>query len=317
MATDVGDLVERAPVLYQDIDGERHTVEGGYAIRSDRTVGFRVGKYDAKYPLVIDPILSYSTYLGGSAQERANGVAIDAAGNIIVVGETYSTDFPMVNAASGDRGWGDVFVAKLTPSGDALIYATYLGGDTIDVAGGVDVDAGGNAYVVGSTWSWDFPTLNAAQSRHHGESDTFVAKLDPSGVLLYSTLLGGRLQDYANAIAVDSAHIAGSTFSSNFPTVNPLQTMLTGNPAYRTMDGGATWTGMKNGLNTTGVLCFAFDPVQPSTMYAGTWSVPMEVRSSSRPISVEPASKRRPASQSTGTAIATSPGLPNRRIFRS
>jgi hypothetical protein len=156
MATDVGDLVERAPVLYQDIDGERHTVEGGYAIRSDRTVGFRVGKYDAKYPLVIDPILSYSTYLGGSAQERANGVAIDAAGNIIVVGETYSTDFPMVNAASGDRGWGDVFVAKLTPSGDALIYATYLGGDTIDVAGGVDVDAGGNAYVVGSTWSWDF-----------------------------------------------------------------------------------------------------------------------------------------------------------------
>ncbi len=273
IATHAGDLIQKTPVIYQEIGAERRVVEGGYVIGDGGTIGFKVGKYDPEHPLVIDPVLSYSTYLGGSAQERANGVVVDAEGNIVIVGETYSSDFPTVSAIQGQAGLGDVFIAKLTPSGDSLVYATYFGGGSSDVATGVDVDAAGNAFVVGFTWSWDFPTLNAVQSTLRGQSDSFVAKLDPAGVLVYSTLVGGLLEDNANGIAVDAqgrAHIVGSTISGNFPTVNPTQPMLGGNPASRTLDGGQTWTGMKNGLSTTGVLSFAFDPAQPSTMYAGT-----------------------------------------------
>jgi beta-propeller repeat-containing protein/FIMAH domain-containing protein len=273
IATDSADLIQKTPVLYQEIDGARHRVEGGYTVRDNGTVGFTIGKYDPNYALVIDPVLSYSTYLGGSGQERADGVAIDAAGNIVVVGETYSADFPTVAAAQGAAGFGDVFVAKLTPSGDALVYATYLAGHARDFATGVDVDAAGNAYVVGATFSFDFPTVNAVQSAHHGGSDSFVAKLDPSGALVYCTLLGGESEDYGYGIAVDAqgrAHIAGSTFSTSFPTVNPTQAALGGNPAYRTLDGGETWSGVRTGLNTIAVWSFAFDPVQPSTIYAGT-----------------------------------------------
>jgi photosystem II stability/assembly factor-like uncharacterized protein len=273
IATERGNVIQRRPVLYQDIDGERHTVDGAYAIRADGTVGFSVGSYDTKYPLVIDPVLSYSTYLGGSAQERANGIAIDSHGNIIIVGETYSADFPTMNAAQGRAGFGDVFVAKLTPSGDALVYATYLGGSSNDSANGVDVDAAGNAYVVGSTESWNFPTLNAIQSPRYGTSDAFVAKVDPSGTLVYSTLLGGNNEDYGYAVALDAqgrAHVVGSTISSDFPIVNPPPSKLSSNLAYRTLDSGETWTGIKTGLNSIGVLGFAFDLAQPSVMYAAT-----------------------------------------------
>ena len=272
--TQAGTLTHRAPVIYQDVQGVRHPVEGGYAILPDGRVVFRVGAFDRELPLVIDPVLSYATYLGGSQEERIHAVAFDSSGSIIVAGETYSADFPTANAAQPQtHGLGDAFVAKLTPSGDALVYATYFGGSSNDTAVGVDVDVSGAAYIAGSTASWDFPALNALQGSNRGQSDTFVVKLDPNGVPIYSTLLGGALEDFATAIAVDGlgrAHITGSTMSADFPTANPLQSALGGSAVFRTTDGGGSWAGASAGLRTSGVRSFATDNASPLTVYAGT-----------------------------------------------
>ncbi len=138
----------------------------------------------------------------------------------------------------------------------------------------MDVDASGAAYMTGSTFSWDFPTLNGFQSANRGQTDTFVVKLTPNGGLVYSTLLGGLLEEYATAIDVDGfgrAHITGSTASADFPTVSALQTSLGGAPVFRTTNGGDTWVGLSAGLRASGILTFAIDSAAPQTVYAGTY----------------------------------------------
>ena len=269
-----GTIVHEAPLVHQQVNGTRRRVEGSYAVRPDGSVGFRLGEYDSRFPLVIDPILSYSTYLGGANEERIHGVAVDAAGNIVVVGETYSVDFPTVQAVQPERsGSGDAFVAKLNSSGDALVYATYLGGFREDSAQAVDVDATGAVYVAGSSASPDFPVLGGLPSAQTMMSDAFVAKLDSAGALVYSTVIGGTADDYGLAVAVDRdgrAHIAGSAWSADLPIVNGMQPSLGGNALSLTTDGGNTWTGGATGLRTIGVTALAFDPADPGTMYAGT-----------------------------------------------
>jgi hypothetical protein len=274
IATKAGTLTQRAPVLYQEIAGVRRPVTGGYVVSAGGHVAFAVGSYDASETLVIDPVLSYASYLGGSSEERLNSVAIDAAGNVVVAGTTYSTDFPVAAATqAGNNGSGDAFVAKLTPAGDGLVFATYLGGVLGDSAESVSVAADGAIYVTGSTTSWDFPTLNAFQSENLGQADAFVVKLDAAGALVYSTLLGGILEDYATSIAVDAsgrAHIAGSTRSADFPTAGAIQRSLGGSPVFRTTDAGATWIPLGKGLRASGIRAFAIDPAAPETVYAGT-----------------------------------------------
>jgi hypothetical protein len=270
-----GDLVQHAPVIYQANQGGRLKVEGEYAIRADGSVGFRVGSYDERLPLVIDPILSYSTFLGGSRQERGTDVAIDAAGQVLVTGETFSDDFSTVSAAQpGRAGFGDIFVAKLTADGSALVYATYLGGGGYDQARGLATDVSGAAYVVGETFSVDFPATTSLHSGWSDTGDVFVAKLDAAGALVYSTVLGGTSEDNGTAISIDSlgrAHIAGMTTSGDFPTVAAQQPSLSGYPALRSADGAMTWTGVGGGLGTNGTLSFAFDAsTQPATIYVGT-----------------------------------------------
>jgi hypothetical protein len=229
----------RQPVLYQERDGIREPVGGGFQLlkTAGRTeVGFRVGAYDAGRPLVIDPVLVYSTFLGGSGEDLPNAIAVDAAGSAYITGFTTSSDFPVANALQpvcvcGDQ---DLFVTKFSPAGDALVYSTYLGGSRRDNGFDIAVDAAGNAYVSGWTQSADFPTVNPAQPAFGGGSvDAIVFKLNPSGsALLYSTFLGGTgTTEYGNAIAVDaagSAYVAGVTDSPNFPTVTPLQVALSG-----------------------------------------------------------------------------------------
>jgi hypothetical protein len=270
--TSAGRVVQHRPEIYQNDRGVRRPVRGGYAIRHDGTVGFRLGAYDRRLPLVIDPILSYATYLGGANQERANGVAVDAAGNTIVTGVTYSPDFPALNAVQAQKhGAGDAFVTKLSPAGDAIVYSTFFGGTGNDAAVGVAVDDGGSAYVTGNTDSSDFPV--ATNIGPATRAAVFVAKLDPSGGLVYVTRLGGSGSDSVNGIAVDvsgRAHIAGMTFSADFPVVNPWQGSLGGNPAFRTHDGGGTWIGLRSSLKVSGVVAFAFDPTQAGTVYAGS-----------------------------------------------
>ena len=170
----------------------------------------------------------YSTYLGGSGDEKANAIAVDGSGNAYVAGETSSTNFPTQNPLQAtNAGSFDAFVTKLKPRGAGLVYSTYLGGSGSVTAFGIAIDSSGNAYVAGSTPSTNFPTQNPLQSANGGGADGFIAKLNAAGsALVYSTFLGGAMDESANAIAVDSsgnAYVTGFTISTNFPTVNPIQ----------------------------------------------------------------------------------------------
>ena len=226
---DESTLIEKAPSAWQTKDGVQVNVTVHYALMADGSIGFALGDYDASQPLTIDPLLIYSTYLGGSSFDGAKSVAVDFAGNAYITGVTQSTNFPtqnsIYNTLNGDM---DAFIVKINPTGTALVYATYLGGSNredefgSERAGGIAVDSSGNAYVTGCTNSADFPTVNPIQGTH-GETtncDVFVSKLNTAGnALIYSTFLGGSGADAANAIAVDdqgSAYIAGDA-GKGFP----------------------------------------------------------------------------------------------------
>jgi hypothetical protein len=226
---------QHKPVVYQKINGERREIDGRYAIRSGGRVGFEVGEYDASATLIIDPVLEYSTFLGGNSHSQARAIAVDSTGNAYVTGVTYATNFPTANAFQGSNGgYYDVFVTRLNASGSALVYSTYLGGNQDEWGFGIAVDSTGSAYVTGLTFSSNFPTANAFQATKADSFtyDAFVAKLSPAGsALVYSTYLGGNYSDLGNDIAVDSAgnaYVTGSTESSNFPTANALQSTFGG-----------------------------------------------------------------------------------------
>lgn len=226
----VGELRLHRPRVYQVINGVRQEIPGGYVLNPEpgvqtprsQFVSFHIAAYDASRPIIIDPVLSYSTYLGGTGSDTGASIAVDSAGNAYVTGSTSSTDFPtsgVVQPVFG--GFTDVFVTKLNPTGSALVYSTYLGGSNVDQGFGIAVDSSGNAYVTGETSSHDFPTTPGAYRTIGGFDDAFVAKLDATGSgLAYSTYLGGNLQDQGKGIAVDSsgnAYVAGTTQTPDFP----------------------------------------------------------------------------------------------------
>jgi hypothetical protein len=177
-------------------------------------------------------VLIYSTYLGGTSLEAVCGIAVDGSDCAYVTGSTLSSDFPILNPFQTKQYNNDVFVTKLSNTGNSLIYSTYLGGVEDEIGYGIVVDTNGNAYVTGWTNSYDFPTLNPYQIPLQGYRDAFVTKLSSSGSsLVYSTYLGGGSEDYANGIAVDGngcAYVTGWTYSSDFPTLNPYQGTLQG-----------------------------------------------------------------------------------------
>jgi len=226
--TDWAKVTERLPLAYQLSGTDVLPVATEYRSIDDHTFGFTYrDPIRADLALVIDPVLTYSTYLAGSGSDWANGVAVDASGQAFVVGQTASTNFPTQSPYQGDQGIGDAFVLKLNPAGDGLVFGTYLGGNSADEAYGVAVDLKGDAYIVGLTESTNFPVVNEFQS-DQGSADGFVAKLSADGsTLIYSTYLGGSSLDQTNAVAVDGngyAYTASTAYSSNFPTKNPYQT---------------------------------------------------------------------------------------------
>ena len=208
----------RRPVVYEDVGGRRRVLHGAYVLRRDGAVGFRLAGHDPRMPLVIDPVLSYSTFLGGAGGDSGLDIAVDGGGNAYVTGRTLSANFPVLNPVQAGFGGGtpngDVFVAKLNSTGTALLYATYLGGSGDEAGIGIAVDSGGHAVVTGSTRSTNFPVAAALQGTFGGDRDGFVAKLGPAGsTLVYSTYLGGSGSDSFSAIALDaagSAYVAGT-----------------------------------------------------------------------------------------------------------
>ncbi|MEK6323655.1 MAG: SBBP repeat-containing protein [Acidobacteriota bacterium] len=421
IATPAGEFIQHKPVVYQQVEGARTEIACTYVMKSNQEVGFEIAEYDMSKPLIIDPVLSYSTYLGGSSSEGTSGIAVDAAGNAYVTGstssadfpntngsfqwalarsdafvtkinssgtaivystylggsdtenlgrgeqglaiavdqagnayvtgetssvdfpttpgalrstpfsdrfvhgnidafvtklnatgsaltystylgglypgfeapvastdiglaitvdsegsayvagETNSTDFPVANALQPTRlATSDAFISKLNPTGTALIYSTYLGGDS--TATGIAVDAAGHAYVVGTTSSTNFPvTANAFQSSLNGSADGFVVKVDAAGTsLLYSTYLGGRSTDDTAGIAIDmagNAYVTGHTRSTDFPTANPLQPLNASGPVFKSTDGGTSWTSLSAGLSTSAIDTIIVDPKSPSNVY--------------------------------------------------
>ena len=247
LTTALGDVRMQKPVVYQlEPDGHKTLVAGHYVVaplsvslQASRTtrhaVGFQLASYDHAKPVVIDPVLLYSTYLGGSGDDRRGyAIAVDAAGHAYVTGQTTSTNFPTANPLQAtNAGLADVFVTKLNAAGSHLLYSTYLGGSNDDLGYDIVVDAAGHAYVTGFTPSTNFPTANPVQATYGGGfDDAFVAKLNaPGSSLVYSTYLGGSSDDEGDGIAVDaagSAYVTGATESTNFPTVNPLQATFGG-----------------------------------------------------------------------------------------
>jgi hypothetical protein len=222
--TSLGVLKDAAPVSYQRIGGERVPVKSRYRLTGDGSYGFAVGAYDPRYPLVIDPGLDYSTFLGGTSDDSGADIAVDGNGRAYVTGGTDSTDFPTTPGAF-DRtfnGSEDAFVTKLNGSGSALAYSTFLAGTGSDGGRGIAVRAG-RAYVTGATDSPDYPTTPGAFDRtFNGAEDAFVTKLNVSGSALgYSTFLGGTSFDAGRGIAVDGSgrvYVTGYTPSAEYPT---------------------------------------------------------------------------------------------------
>jgi len=222
-----GQLRQAAPVIYQDGPQGRQVVAGSYVLNDLGEIGFGVSAYDATRPLIIDPVLVYSTFLGGNGDDNGLAIAVDAGGNAYVSGFTESTaGFPGTPGAfqrTFGGGFADAFLTKLNPTGTAVVYSTFLGGNGGDAGAGIAVDAAGNAFVTGLAESTNFPTTPDAFQRTFGggQADAFVAKLNPTGTTLtYSTYLGGNSVDTSNGIAVDAAgnaFVTGETQSSNFP----------------------------------------------------------------------------------------------------
>ena len=226
-------LVEERPVAWQEINGVRTAVSAQYAVAADHTISFKLGTYDAAYPLILDPTVTYGSYLGGSmGPSQGNGIAVDASGNFYVVGITGASNFPVTPSAYKRTysGANDAFVAKFNSNG-TLAYATYLGGSgqegEILADGAIAVDGAGDAIVVSETASNNYPTTpDALRPNSGGGNDGFISKLDPTGSnLLYSSYLGGSCGDYGHGAAVDSGQQllrGGHNLLVEFPNSQPL-----------------------------------------------------------------------------------------------
>ena len=241
-------LIEQAPIAWQEANGgNRVMVPVRYAVdKKDKKVSFLLPNgYDSSLPLVIDPTISYSTYLGGTKTDEADAVTLDADCNVYLTGKTSSSAFPTTpDAYQTNQPNEDVFVSKLNAAGDTLLYSTYIGGSGDDHAWDIGLDSQGRITIVGETESSDFPTWNAYDSNYHAGTcdsdscdDVFVTQLTVEGnSLRYSTYLGGNADDEALAMALgpdDKIYLTGITRSSTFPTVN----------GYDTSFGGGTCSG--------------------------------------------------------------------------
>ena len=243
MATALGPIRQSPPVAWQALPGGgRRPIEARFRRLGPERFGFVVPGRDPSLPLVIDPGLLYSTFLGGFGDESVEDIAVDATGAATVAGSTVSAGFPTTAGAFNTtaHAGGDAFVARLTPSGNALVFSTYLGGSTSQSAQALALDVAGSATVAGITTSADFPATAGAFDTTFGGGmggDGFVARLSPAGdALVYCTFLGGTAFDWPRALALDAtgaATVAGQTISADFPsTASAFDSTFNGVPGF-------------------------------------------------------------------------------------
>jgi uncharacterized repeat protein (TIGR01451 family) len=253
-----GALRLQKPLIYQESAGARKMISGGYLRNGPDSVGFQINDaaYDRSKPLVIDPVLVYSTYLGGSDNESGTGIAVDASGNAYVTGFTGSSNFPLTGLPGTPTafenalgGTSDAFVTKFDPTG-SFVYSTYLGGSDNDSATGIAVDASGNAYITGQTVSLDFPTKNAFQS---------------------AFLVGGLFKSPDAGANWTPSGLSGVSIYAVVVNPQSHSTLYAGTSdgVFKSTNSGSSWaaTTMTNFVNRNALVV---DPVSPSTLYAGT-----------------------------------------------
>lgn len=232
LRTEAGEIRQSKPVVYQQINDARRVIPASYLVKGKQQIAFQIANYDRSKPLVIDPTLAFSTFLGGSGMDRGDGIAVDAAGNAYITGSTLSTNFPVTAGAFQTQKAGiaetDAFVTKMNATGTALIYSTYFGGSNRDAGNDIALDAAGNAYITGLTDSSDLPITPGAFRTTpvlSDEFDSFAMKLNATGTaLVYSTYVGPII---GNGIAVDSAgntYIAGQANADHPTTPGAFQT---------------------------------------------------------------------------------------------
>jgi hypothetical protein len=271
---------QHAPVAYQDINGDRNPIRASYEIRKGSSrikceVGIRIGDYDRNRPLVIDPVIVYSTYLGGSAGddlfniEAGFGITVDASGNVYVGGITPSADFPTQNPHQpSPAGNYDGFITKFNPTGTALLYSTYFGGSDEDRVISVSLGSANELVVSGYTFSANFPTLTPFQPSLRGQNDGFVSRFTTNGVLNYSTYIGGAGGDSCNfikSIGTDIVAFAGSTGSTDFPIANAIQPISAGSTDF--------FVGKLNIATNTLIFSTYFGGIATESMIFGTAAV--------------------------------------------
>ncbi len=236
LAASTGEVLLHRPSAYQEINGTRQEIACSFVQRGSHIIGIELAPFDSTRALIVDPVLFYSTYLGGSGTDQARAVAADSSGNAFVTGTTTSSDFPLKGALQSTLNSttrGNVFITELNSTGTALVFSTFLGGtagnglgENGDTGNGIALDSLGNVYVAGSTGSTDFPVSSTPfQATNKGiATSAFLSKLDPAGAsLLYSTYIGGNGGEFCNGLAVDkatgNAYITGITSSQPYPTI--------------------------------------------------------------------------------------------------
>ncbi|MCA9482237.1 MAG: SBBP repeat-containing protein [Nitrospina sp.] len=241
LKTKTGNLVQHKPIVYQMIVGGKQSIEGRYVLKENNRVAFQVAAYNEAENLVIDPVLGFSTYLGGNTSDEGSKIILDNTNHIYLIGTTGSSDFPVLNEIEGQNetypGWQDIFITKLAQSDNTLtlIYSTYLGGGGDDIPRGIALDNFGGVYIAGHSTSSNFNLVNEIEGftgRSNGFQinfdDVIVFKLQESGnvpSLAWSTYLGGNDYDLAMDIAVGNSgnvYVAGWTSSDDFDLVNPV-----------------------------------------------------------------------------------------------
>jgi len=231
-------IYQKRPDICQFINGNKKFIKGSYKLSANNQISFQIEDYDTTKTLIIDPVIGYSTFLGGTDNDFSNAITVDNEGNTYLVGNTASINFPVSNfQQQNNKGKNDLFITKIAPDGNRVIYSTYIGGSDNDFGNAIAVDSMGNVYVSGYTFSSDFPVLNGFQPKNgntvaNSGGDAFILKLNAQGnALVYSTYLGGMGDDLASSIAIDSqnnAYITGFTNSANFPVANAVQSKSNG-----------------------------------------------------------------------------------------